>query len=187
MDQSPPKLRKSTLNGLVFVSTAERLIIRIPLVGYVAIVGMLLLTTAVMAVLVWTGLMNMAWETFWFQQSLMAAGIFFFSFLWGRWWTFDRKSDRVRFFPWPSIKLSAIESIGVGQRLARRKYTNYTVYFVEFHLTGGARARLRGYFSSLGEAWARDFAGKIGEWLNVPVRPTLVDMDKQAQAPAASS
>src|SRR5262249_3538833 len=102
-------------------------------------------------------------------SAMLAAGLVFFVALLSRWWTLDRKTDSVRYFPWRLCALTAIRGVRLVERRGGKLRTERT-YTVDLDLEGGARVRFAGFsYSRLGSPQALALATILGEWLNVPV------------------
>lgn len=176
---------KRTLHYFTFVTTDQRLRIRIPLYAYVVIVAMLPFMVLVLWLMVVTGLTDAV--VLKVQPPMFAVGLLLMLVAWGRWWTFDRKANSVRFTPWRRCSLSAVRGVCVAPHLRRRKYTNYTAYAVELVLQDGKHVRLGGAMSSLQDpARANDFATAIGEWLHLPVTQAGTHQDVPADGSATA-
>jgi hypothetical protein len=167
MANEPPGPTKRTFLDYTVAATADRLVIRPPIGCYVVTGLFLLLSVLLPWVMVEAGLLDRALLT----QVLAsgAAGIVFFTALWCRWWTLDRKADSVRYFPWRICALTAIRGVRVVERRVGKRNLEIA-YTVDLDLEGGARVRFAGSFHErLGTPQARALARIIGEWLNVPV------------------
>ncbi|MGE5195105.1 MAG: hypothetical protein ACM3U2_21635 [Deltaproteobacteria bacterium] len=100
---------------------------------------------------------------------MMAGGIMFFAILLGRWWTLDRTTDSVRYFPWRLCALTAIRGVRVLERRVGKRNLE-RAWTVELELDGGTQVRFAGFaYWRLGTPQALALATIIGEWLNVPV------------------
>lgn len=167
MANESPGMTDRTFLDCAVVATADRLVIRPPVACYV-VSGLFLLFSALLPwAMAEAGLLDRALRTQ--CSSMAAAGVAFFTTLWGRWWTLDRTTDSVRYFPRRLCALTAVRGVRVverrvGKRLQERAWT------VELDLEGGAQVRFAGFsYSRLGTPQARDLAAILGEWLNVPV------------------
>src|SRR5438067_2022988 len=165
-NESPGQTRRTWL-GYAVVATADKLVIRPPIASF-GVVGLFLLLSVLLPwIMVEAGLLDRALLT---QFSLMlAGGITFFAILLCRWWTLDRTTDSVRYFPWRLCALTAIRGVRIVERRVGKLHLGRT-YTVDLDLEGGARVRFAGSFHlRLGTPQALALATLIGEWLNVPV------------------
>src|SRR5262245_23494383 len=158
---------KRTWLGCTVMATADRLVIRMP-IGHYGIVGLFVLVSLLLPwVMVEVGLVDGANLTE--VTLMMAAGLVFFVALLGRWWTLDRTTDSVRYFPWRLCALSAIRGVRVVERRVGKRNLEIA-YTVDLDLEGRTQVRFAGFFySQLGPPEALALATMIAEWLNVPV------------------
>jgi hypothetical protein len=162
-----PRPTDRTWLGYAVVATADRLVIRAPLGSYGVVALFLLLSLLLPWGMVAVGLLDRALLT---PATLMlAAGLVFFVALLGRWWTLDRTTDSVRYFPWWLCALTTIRGVRVVERRVGKLNLGRT-YTVDLDLQGGAQVRFAGFsYSRLGTPQALALATILGEWLNVPV------------------
>jgi len=139
-----------------------------PLIGYFAFAGLLLVAVLGPWIMLEAGLLNR--ESLTVASLMMAAGMLFFLLLWGRWWTLDRKANSVRYFPWRLCALADVRGVRVVQRRVG-KYNASVAYAVDLELQGGAAVRFAGFWYA--PLWARAealaLATTLGDWLDVPV------------------
>jgi hypothetical protein len=167
MANESPRPTTQTWLGCTVVATADRLVIRPPFVYY-GVAGLFLLLSVLLCwIMVEVGLLDRGLLT---QVSSMgAAGILFFASLLGRWWTLDRTTDSVRYFPWRLCALTAIRGVRIVERRVG-KLRLERAWTVDLDLEGGAQVRFAGFFYfRLGTPQALALAAIIGEWLNVLV------------------
>jgi hypothetical protein len=159
---------KHAWRDYVFVTAADRLVIRIPLFGYVAFAGLYLLTVLAELAMAEVGWMDR--ESLPVLLSMMTAGVVLILLLWGRWWTLDRGADAVRYFPWRLCKVSAVRGVRVVERRTGKRNLG-RAFAVDLDLEGGARVRFAGFVYA--PLWLREealvLATVLGDWLNVPV------------------
>src|SRR5262245_6151906 len=127
-------LSKRTWLGCPVVASADRLVIRPPVAYYVAGVLFLLLTVLLPWVMAEVGLLDRGIRAP--VSAMWSAGILFFWTLLGRWWTLDRKSDSVRYFPWRLCSLSAVRGIRVVERRVGKRNLE-RAWTVDLDLEGG--------------------------------------------------
>lgn len=155
------------LLGYVVVESADRLVIRVPIISYFAVLGLYLLGLVAHGIAIAVGFLDL--PTLWIMQPMMAAGFLFFTLLLCRGWTLDRKADSVRYFPWYLCKLSEIRGIRIVERRAG-KYGHARVWTVELELKDGSQVRFAGFhYAQLGRDEARAMAAAISDWLRVSV------------------
>jgi hypothetical protein len=151
----------------MIVASADRLVIRPPSAYYVVGGLFLLLSVLLPWIMVELGLLD---RGILMPVSLMlAAGILFFVTLLGRWWTLDRSTNSVRYFPWRLCMLTAIRGVRVVERRTGKLHLGRT-YTVDLDLESGTLVRFAGFsYFKLGTPQALALATIIGEWLKVPV------------------
>jgi len=165
-NESPGRTKRTWL-GHAVVATADNLVIRPP-IAFFGVVGLFLLASVLLPwSMVEMGLLDRELLT---QISLMmAGGISFFTVLLCRWWTLDRTTDSVRYFPWRLCAVTAIRGVRIVERRVGKRNLE-RAWTVELELEGGAQVRFAGFaYSRLGTPQALALATIIGEWLNVPV------------------
>lgn len=159
---------KCARHGFVLVMTADKLIVRGPLIAYVVGLGMYLLAMLALWIMIQIGLLNA--DSAWILPPLMAAGWFPMVILWGRWHTFDRRANTVRYFPWRLCALTSVRAVSVIQHRVYRKYSYEYFFALSLDLENGKQVRLPGQLSRLWSAEVgRDLAGPMAEWLRVPM------------------
>jgi hypothetical protein len=167
MANEPPRPTKRTWLDYAVVATADRLVIRPPIGSYGVIGLFLVLSMLLPWIMVEVGLLDRALLTP--ASAMLAAGLVFFVALLSRWWTLDRKTDLVRYFPWRLCAPTAIRGVRVVERRVGKLRLERT-YAVDLDLEGGAQVRFAGFsYSRLGSPQALALATILGEWLNVPV------------------
>jgi hypothetical protein len=167
MANESPGPTKHTFLDCTVVATDDRLVIRPP-IGYYVVAGLFLLLSVLLTrIMVEVGWLDRGLLT---PCSLMgAAGVVFFASLLGRWWTLDRTTDSVRYFPWRLCAVTAIRGVRVVERRVGKRRLE-RAWTVDLDLEGGAQVRFAGFFyARLGTPQALALATMIGEWLNVPV------------------
>jgi len=166
-NESPGPTRRTWLDYSV-LTTADRLVIRPPL-ACLGVAGLFLLLSVLLPwIMVELGLLDRAILAQ--ISAMLAAGILFFMVLLCRWWTLDRTTNAVRYFPWRLCALTAIQGVRIVERRVGKRLLEIT-YTVDLDLEGGAQVRFAGFaYWRLGTPQARALATIIGQWLNVPVK-----------------
>ena len=169
MSNNSPERTKRTVRGHVFVTTADRLVIRPPLGAIPVIVGFYVLCVLLPWVMVETGLLGR--DVLNILPPMAAAGWTPFVILLGRWWTFDRKANAIWYFPWRLCTLTDVRGARVVERRAGKRNLD-RVYSIELDREGKSSVRLMGFIYAplRGAAEALDSARAVGDWLNVPVK-----------------
>jgi hypothetical protein len=169
MSNESPEQTKRTLHGHTVVTTTDRLVIRMPVVGYFVILGFYLLAVLVPWVMTETGLLGR--DLLKILPPMAAAGWTPFVILLGRWWTFDRKANSIRYFPWRLCALTDVRGVRVVERHAGKRNLD-RAYSIELDREGKSSVRLMGFIYAplLGAAETLDYARAVGDWLNVPVK-----------------
>src|SRR5262249_48118607 len=152
-----PERTKRTIHGFLFVTTADRLVIRPPLVGYVILLGFYLLCVLLPWLMVETGLVSR--DLLKFMPLMMAAGWTPFVILLGRWWTFDRRSNAIWYVPWRLCTLTDVRGIRVVELHAGKRNLD-RAFSVELDREGKSSVRLMGFIYAplRGAAEALDYA-----------------------------
>jgi hypothetical protein len=134
MANEPLRLRNRTFLDCTVVANADRLVIRPP-IGYYGVAGLFLLLAGLLPwIMVEVGLLDRALPM---PLSVMgAAGILFFTILLGRWWTLDRTTDSVRYFPWRLCALTAVRGVRVVERRVGKLHLG-RAYTVDLDVEGG--------------------------------------------------
>jgi hypothetical protein len=169
MSNEPLEQTKRTIHGHVFVTTADRLVIRPPLGAVAVILGFYVLCVLLPWGMVETGLVGR--DVLHILPPMMAAGWTPFVILLGRWWTFDRRSNAIRYFPWRLCTITDVRGVRVVERRAGKRNLD-RVYSIELDREGKSSVRLMGFIYAplRGRVETLDYAKAVGEWLGVPVR-----------------
>jgi hypothetical protein len=169
MSNESPEPTKRTVSGHLFVTTADRLVIRMPVAGYFILLGFYLLCVLLPWGMVETGLLGR--DVLHIMPPMMAAGWTPFVILLGRWWTFDRRSNSIWYVPWRLCTLTDVRGLRVVERHAGKRNLD-RVYSVEMDREGKSSVRLIGFIYAplRGRAETLAIATAVGEWLNVPVK-----------------
>jgi hypothetical protein len=169
MSNESPDRTKRDLCGYTVVTTADRLVIRMPVVGSFIMLGVYLLAVLIPWVLAETGLVGR--DLLKILPPMAAAGWTPFVILLGRWWTFDRKANSIWYVPWRLCTLSDVRGVRVVERHAGKRNLE-RAYSVELDREGKSSVRLMGFIYApiRGAAEALAFATAVGDWLKVPVK-----------------